>query len=98
VDPARLKDIKIWGTVLEGRVQPVPAEDGASRKASLDRVLADDMPAEAARKPAHEPLPVFTSAAYQLRASRIANDLEMCGDHNVVVQALYSGLEPADAR
>ena len=25
VAPAKIKDIKVWGTMLEGRVQPVPA-------------------------------------------------------------------------
>jgi predicted amidohydrolase YtcJ len=98
VEPVKLKDIKVWGTVLEGRVQPAPAEDGVSRKASLDRILTDDMPTEVVQEAAQERLPVFTSPEYQLKASRIGNDLGMCGDHNIIVQALFSGLQPPSAR
>lgn len=34
VDPVKLKDVSVWGTVFEGRVFPVPAND---KKADYDR-------------------------------------------------------------
>ena len=40
VDPMKLKDIKVWGTVLEGRVQPMQvstvAKGAPEKKASLE--------------------------------------------------------------
>ena len=35
-DPAKLRDISVWGTVMEGRVLPAT---GGQKKASLDRPL-----------------------------------------------------------
>jgi predicted amidohydrolase YtcJ len=43
VDPARLKDIAVWGTMLEGRMQPVTAAPIAkSSDRALSGVVADD--------------------------------------------------------
>jgi predicted amidohydrolase YtcJ len=92
VEPARLKDIKVWGTVLEGRVQPVPAASGGAKKASLAPVTPPEFAALDNGTLAGE-LPAFTSSQYLLRASRIANDQGLCGDHNIIVQAMFSGLK-----
>ena len=91
VEPSKLKDIKVWGTVLEGRVQPVSAVSGGAKKASLAPVTPPDFAALDKRNLASE-LPAFTSPQYLLRASRSANDQGLCGDHNIIVQALFSGL------
>jgi hypothetical protein len=92
VEPTKLKDIKVWGTVLEGRMQPIPAIDGGAKKASLEAVTPPDFAALANEKSARD-LPAFTSPQYLLRASRIANDQGLCGDHNIIVQAVFSGLK-----
>ena len=44
VAPEKVKDIQVWGTMLEGRVQPAPAapkategeEDGAPMRSAVD--------------------------------------------------------------
>jgi predicted amidohydrolase YtcJ len=46
VDPMRIRDIQVWGTVHEGRVLPVKPAAGAGRNAALGPVL--DAPAIAA--------------------------------------------------
>lgn len=40
VDPVRIKDIPIWGTVQEGRVVPVPRRPGVAAAPVLGPVLA----------------------------------------------------------
>jgi predicted amidohydrolase YtcJ len=39
IDPVRIKDIAVWGTVLEGRVQPVKQEGKAGNASVLGPVL-----------------------------------------------------------
>jgi predicted amidohydrolase YtcJ len=92
VEPTSLKDIKVWGTVLEGRVQPVPSDSSGTKKASLEPVKPLEFAASDNRS-LHAELSAFTSSQYVLRASRIANDNGLCGDHNIIVQALFSGLK-----
>ncbi len=46
VAPEKLKDIKVWGTMLEGRVQPAPAAstataEGAKGRADIESVVDD---------------------------------------------------------
>ena len=74
VEPAKLKDIKVWGTVLEGRVQPVSAVSSGAKKASLAAATPPDFAALANENSASD-LPAFTSSQYLLRASRIATTL-----------------------
>jgi predicted amidohydrolase YtcJ len=39
IDPVKIKDIAVWGTVSEGRVLPVPKAAGAAPKAALGPVV-----------------------------------------------------------
>ena len=91
-DPAGLKDIKVWGTVLEGRVQPAPAEKAPVRKANADHMPVPGRLVEATRQASHSALPAFASQSYILRASRLAHDSGRCSDHGVIAQALLSTL------
>ena len=95
VDPSKLKDIKVWGTVLEGRVQPAniatAGDTGDQKKAGLD-----PMPSAAIPLPPTLPasaLLAITSGDYLLAASRSANDRGLCNDHAKLVKALSGGLE-----
>lgn len=42
VDPMALADIGVWGTVLEGRVQPAPATPGGDSDETDARLIIDD--------------------------------------------------------
>ena len=97
VDPMKLKDIKVWGTVLEGRIQPVQvstvAKGAPEKKASLDGapMLTAVTPDAATR--AHRSLSAITSPDYLLTASRNANDQGLCNGHWALIQALAKGMD-----
>jgi hypothetical protein len=97
VDPMRLKDIKVWGTVLEGRVQPVQVSTAAKgalvKKASLVETPPPAALSPAGAMPVHRPLPAFLSQDYSLTASRNANDLGLCNGHAALIQALAKGMD-----
>ncbi|WP_226634154.1 amidohydrolase [Novosphingobium profundi] len=42
VDPMTLSDINVWGTVLEGRVQPAPPAPGSVGNETTARLIIDD--------------------------------------------------------
>ncbi|HIF9381098.1 TPA: amidohydrolase [Photobacterium damselae] len=41
IDPAKIKDIKIWGTVLEGRIQPIKLEQKSVPQANVSGDFVD---------------------------------------------------------
>jgi predicted amidohydrolase YtcJ len=99
VDPVKLKDIKVWGTVLEGRVQPasVVASDRSDgrKKADIDLRRSGEMMIPAPVL-ASSPLAI-TSSDYLLAASRSANDRGLCNDHGKLVKVLAGGLDQKSA-
>lgn len=96
VPPAKLKDIRVWGTMLEGRVQPVPAPAAGKAPPLKKRASLHDVPpaSPTANQPAASatrPL-AFTSADYGLLAARNANDLGLCSAPDVMRDTLSSAL------
>lgn len=41
IEPAKIKDIKIWGTVLEGRIQPIKLEQKSVPQANVNGDFVD---------------------------------------------------------
>ncbi len=79
VDAPRIKDIKVWGTVNEGRVLPVPSIAPTPQKrteapAPLNRQGTAPAGHEGA---ATRPIG-FASKTYRLAAARMANDEGRC--------------------
>jgi hypothetical protein len=97
VDPMKLKDIKVWGTVLEGRVQPVQvstvAKGAPEKKASLQGAPAPAAVSAKGANPGRRSLTAFASQDYFLTASRNANDLGLCNGHVALLQALAKGMD-----
>ncbi len=96
VDPIKLKDIKIWGTVLEGRVQPIQVSTAAKGALEKKASLGETPPPLAAEAEmgtrARRPLPALTSPDYLLVASRNANDQGLCNGHWLLMQVLAKGM------
>ncbi len=98
VKPEQLKDIKVWGTMLEGRVQPVtlkkmPKTADAGTPAGK---LAAEAPLGAARTASASPEPMVDSRAEfwrnaKLAAARNGADAGLCSH----VGALNAGLAAA---
>lgn len=42
-DPTKIKDIAVWGTILEGRVQPVPAVESTVSRSDSPRTPEEDL-------------------------------------------------------
>jgi predicted amidohydrolase YtcJ len=96
VPAAKLKDIEVWGTMLEGRVQlaPVPAAGKAApgkKRASLHDVPPPSLTASRPAASANGPV-AFTSVDYRLVAARNANDLGLCSAPDALRDALSSTL------
>jgi predicted amidohydrolase YtcJ len=92
VPSARLKDIQVWGTMLEGRLQPVPTQAAGKAAPRKKRTsLHDPWPASPAANPptisGNGPI-AFTSADYRLAAARRANDIGQCSNPGALVAAL----------
>jgi hypothetical protein len=90
VKPENLKEIKVWGTVLEGRIQPVPAD--AIEKSSNEAPIQPSFAGLAQERPGVARNVALTSSAYRLAASRQANDLGLCQEHAPMVQAFASSM------
>ncbi len=99
VDPIKLKDIKVWGTVLEGRAQPVQistaAKGALEKKASLEEAPPPAAPAPERMAQTRQSPPAITSPDYLLAASRNANDQGLCSGHLALMQALAKGMDRA---
>ena len=93
----KLKDIKVWGTVLEGRVQPVQVSTAAKgaleKKASLEETPLPGAPVPEMATPTRRSPPAITSRDYFLAASRNANDQGLCSGHVALIQALAKGMD-----
>lgn len=42
-DPAKIKDIAVWGTILEGRVQPIPVDRSTASRSDSPRTPEQDL-------------------------------------------------------
>lgn len=98
VAPEKLKDIRVWGTMLEGRLQPVT---GAAGKAGVKKQAAA---APAARVAGGNRVPVAATPAraetredywYKVRltSSRIANEQGQCSDPKALLTGLGAAIE-----
>lgn len=92
VSAAKLKDIKVWGTMLEGRLHPVPpaaaGRTTTGKRASFDGELVLPKPeSRSMAKMGSGPL-AFTSFEFRLAAARRANDIGQCSNPGVLVTAL----------
>jgi predicted amidohydrolase YtcJ len=86
VKPEDVKDIKVWGTVLEGRVQQAMGLSAPKKAEAPAAVTKQPSYAQAAPSDSRQPI-AFTSSAYRLAASRTGNDLGLCADHTAMVDA-----------
>jgi predicted amidohydrolase YtcJ len=89
VEPMALRDIAVWGTVLEGRVQPAPAA------AAGDRAEAPASRIERAAAPGPDgPTPAEGDGRARLRlgVARLANDLGLCGDPGALQTAFATAI------
>ena len=94
VKSEELKDIKVWGTVLEGRVQPAMGLSAPKKAEAPSSVTEQRAHAQAAPSRSRQPI-AFTSSTYRLAASRTGNDLGLCADHTAMVEAFaHSILAP----
>jgi hypothetical protein len=101
VAPAKLKDIKVWGTMLEGRVQPVPAVagKGGQVKSRSTSAGAGAAPVVASAAPVAARTDSGSARTredfwYQVRLtrSRIANELGNCSDPGAALAGLASAI------
>lgn len=94
VPPIAIKDIGVWGTMLEGRVQPAPPAPATVRIAPSPGKAAE-VASPAAAQGGH----IATDASafnpvYNLRlaSSRLGNDLGLCADPGAVRDGLVEQL------
>jgi predicted amidohydrolase YtcJ len=62
IDPMKIKDIKVWGTVQEGRVLPVKSQAAATANADADRSKASGIAATVQPAALDDPLPQLVAA------------------------------------
>ena len=110
VEPAKLKDIKVWGTMLEGRLQPAPTASNRTRgqRADLQRPVqnggAHEQPvvrlANAVigdETPMRKSDAAFTSGSFLQHAARRAHDLGQC-DERPLIAGLAASLTSSTTR
>jgi hypothetical protein len=99
VAPEKLKDVKVWGTMLEGRVQAVPAVAGKAGMAKKQAAAASTTRLAAGSRP-----PVTSASArtetrdefwyrVNLTRSRIANEQGNCSDPGALIAGLAASMD-----
>jgi hypothetical protein len=91
--PTAIKDIGVWGTMLEGRMQPVPGSSaGAATSSSGSGPRAPAARAVVAAGGDVDSGAFNPACNYRLASSRLGNELGFCANPTALRDALASGI------